>query len=235
MTQKTREQIGSDIASEWPDNTEGEITPAKLREVVVNLADSASWHDEANVTGTSETTDGHAVVFDGSSGKSLKSGGAAPVLEGDARLTDARTPTSHDHTLADISDAGGAAELDVGTTAGTVAAGDHDHGGVYQPADADLTAIAGLTSAADKLPYYTGAGAAALADLTAAARELLNDSTALAMLVTLGAEAAYVRRVVHGDTAGTARPSGAAFVEWVGSVEPENATDNDTWLNTSEP
>lgn len=59
----------------------------------------------------------------------------------------------------------------------------------YQPNDAELTAIAGLTSAANKVPYFTGAGAAALADFTAAARALLDDTTAAAMVTTLGAAA----------------------------------------------
>lgn len=56
-----------------------------------------------------------------------------------------------------------------------------------QPVDATLTALANLTTAADQIPYATGADAFAMTPLTPFARTLLDDANAAAALATLGA------------------------------------------------
>lgn len=73
---------------------------------------------------------------------------------------------------------------DVRTTIGVVIGTD------VQAFDTDLTAIAALTSAADKVPYATGAGTWALADFSAAGRALVDDASAAAQRVTLGFDSA---------------------------------------------
>tara|TARA_Y100000310_G_scaffold99732_1_gene97587 strand:- start:2552 stop:4423 length:1872 start_codon:yes stop_codon:yes gene_type:complete len=117
-------------------------------------------------------TDGNVIVGDGSNWVA-ESGGTARTSLGLAIGTNVQ---AYDSDLTTLGAGGAGARSFLGLEIGVN----------VQAYDAELAAIAGLTSAADKLPYFTGSGTASVADFTAAGRALLDDASAAAQRTTLG-------------------------------------------------
>ncbi len=68
-----------------------------------------------------------------------------------------------------------------------------------QPLDATLTALAGLATGANKLPYFTGTDTVSLTDLTSVGRDILAKTSVLAVIQYLGLGEAAKRDVGTGD------------------------------------
>jgi hypothetical protein len=80
-----------------------------------------------------------------------------------------------------------------------------------QAYDPDLAAIAGTTSGADKVPYFTGSGTASVATFTAAGRAIVDDADAAAQRTTLGLGTFATQDYASPPAIGGTSPAAGAF------------------------
>ncbi|ELV4070990.1 tail fiber protein [Escherichia coli] len=172
------------------------------------------WNQITDVPAASLTVKGTVQLSSATNSTSETQAATPKAVKAAYDLAAGKAPVSHTHPWSQITDVPAASLTVKGTvqlssatnsTSETQAATPKAVKAVYdlangkQPADATLTALAGLATAADKLPYFTGNDTASLTTLTNVGRNILDKASTQAVIQYLGLSDAsgYVGRWVN--------------------------------------
>ncbi|WP_254679621.1 hypothetical protein [Salmonella enterica] len=116
--------------------------------------------------------------------------------------------------------------LDDGDLSGFIAKMSAAFGKDFQTLDATLTALAGLATGADKLPYFTGNDTAGQTDLTSVGRDIIGKGSIVDILtyLGLGETAKQAAGALQKSQNGGDIPDKTAFIEHLGMKETLNPT-----------
>ncbi|MDI7086933.1 phage tail protein [Escherichia coli] len=204
-------------------NSESEIlaaTPKAVKAAYDLAAGKASashthpWNQITDVPAASLTVKGTVQLSSATNSTSETQAATPKAVKAAYDLAAGKAPVSHTHPWSQITDVPAASLTVKGTvqlssatnsTSETQAATPKAVKAVYdlangkQPADATLTALAGLATAADKLPYFTGNDTASLTTLTNVGRNILDKASTQAVIQYLGLSDAsgYVGRCLN--------------------------------------
>ncbi|HHR0006428.1 TPA: phage tail protein [Escherichia coli] len=191
-------------------NSESEIlaaTPKAVKAAYDLAAGKASashthpWNQITDVPAASLTVKGTVQLSSATNSTSETQAATPKAVKAAYDLAAGKAPVSHTHPWSQITDVPAASLTVKGTvqlssatnsTLETQAATPKAVKAVYdlangkQPADATLTALAGLATAADKLPYFTGNDTASLTTLTNVGRNILDKASTQAVIQYLG-------------------------------------------------
>ncbi|EGH1123477.1 tail fiber protein [Escherichia coli] len=172
------------------------------------------WNQITDVPAASLTVKGTVQLSSATNSTSETQAATPKAVKAAYDLAAGKAPVSHTHPWSQITDVPAASLTVKGTvqlssatnsTSETQAATPKAVKAVYdlangkQPADATLTALAGLATAADKLPYFTGNDTASLTTLTNVGRDILAKTSKQEVIhyLGLGATNGYVGRLVN--------------------------------------